>query len=92
MQLASRIRGSKVIIDWHNTGYSVLALRLGRNSPIVRIAKGYVTARSPLLMKGLIDMFTRIHRIETLCGRVAYAHLCVTAAMKSDLLRDAKLK
>ena len=33
------IRGSKVIIDWHNLGYSILALRLGDKHPFVQIAK-----------------------------------------------------
>lgn len=28
-----------MIIDWHNLGYSILALRLGDSHPFVRIAK-----------------------------------------------------
>ncbi|KIP04067.1 glycosyltransferase family 33 protein [Phlebiopsis gigantea 11061_1 CR5-6] len=39
--LVSRITGSKVIIDWHNLGYSILALKLGNNHPFVRIAKWF---------------------------------------------------
>ncbi|WWC63065.1 uncharacterized protein I303_105664 [Kwoniella dejecticola CBS 10117] len=31
--------GSKLIIDWHNTGYSILSMRLGARSPIVKIAR-----------------------------------------------------
>ncbi|WWC71762.1 uncharacterized protein I206_105721 [Kwoniella pini CBS 10737] len=31
--------GSKLIIDWHNTGYSLLSMRLGMRSPIVKFAK-----------------------------------------------------
>ncbi|KAG8925902.1 mannosyltransferase [Tulasnella sp. 408] len=30
VQLASWLRGSKLIIDWHNLGYSILALKLGQ--------------------------------------------------------------
>ncbi|KAJ7630390.1 mannosyltransferase [Roridomyces roridus] len=39
----SRMRGSKVIIDWHNLGYSILALRFkqGERHPLVRIAKWF---------------------------------------------------
>ncbi|KAF8989299.1 hypothetical protein BDZ89DRAFT_1124604 [Hymenopellis radicata] len=37
--LVGRIRGCKVIIDWHNLGYSILALKLGSNHLFVRIAK-----------------------------------------------------
>ncbi len=37
--LVGRIRGCKIIIDWHNLGYSILALKLGSNHLFVRIAK-----------------------------------------------------
>ncbi|EMD41242.1 glycosyltransferase family 33 protein [Gelatoporia subvermispora B] len=39
--LVSHLRGSKVIIDWHNLGYSILALKLGERHPLVRIAKAF---------------------------------------------------
>ncbi|GJN92554.1 hypothetical protein Rhopal_005584-T1 [Rhodotorula paludigena] len=35
VKLAALLRGSRVIIDWHNTGYSVLALRLGPTHPVL---------------------------------------------------------
>ncbi|KAG2132357.1 glycosyltransferase family 33 protein [Suillus clintonianus] len=35
------IMGSKVIIDWHNLGYSILALKLGQTHPLVKIAKRF---------------------------------------------------
>lgn len=38
--LAGKVRGSKVIIDWHNLGYSILALKLGDKHILVRLAKG----------------------------------------------------
>ncbi|EAU92942.2 beta-1,4-mannosyltransferase [Coprinopsis cinerea okayama7 len=41
VQLVARIRGSKVIIDWHNLGYSILALRLGQNHIFVRISEWF---------------------------------------------------
>ena len=34
-----RKRGVRFVIDWHNTGYSVLRLRLGRWHPAVRLAR-----------------------------------------------------
>lgn len=37
--LVSRLRGSKVIVDWHNLGYSILALKLGDHHVFVKIAK-----------------------------------------------------
>jgi len=39
VKVAALVRGSRVIVDWHNTGYSVLALRLGERHPVVRLAK-----------------------------------------------------
>lgn len=37
------LRGSKIIIDWHNLGYSILALKLGEGNPLVKIAKWYAS-------------------------------------------------
>ncbi|GAA5840090.1 hypothetical protein JCM11251_000601 [Rhodosporidiobolus azoricus] len=70
VQLAAFLRGSKVIIDWHNTGYSMLALRLREQHPVVKLARF----------------------IEHTFGRSAYAHLCVSDAMKAQLQRDAGLR
>lgn len=35
--LACRLRGSKFVIDWHNFGYTILALSRGANSPLVNV-------------------------------------------------------
>jgi beta-1,4-mannosyltransferase len=56
---------AKVIVDWHNYGYSLLALRLGDRHWLVRLARWY----------------------EFRAGRGAGAHLCVSDAMRADLLR-----
>ena len=37
--LAGTLLGSKVIIDWHNLGYSILALNLGPDHVLVKLAK-----------------------------------------------------
>lgn len=34
-------RNSALVIDWHNFGYSILALRLGPSHPLVRISLAY---------------------------------------------------
>ncbi|KAG6854079.1 hypothetical protein C0991_010826 [Blastosporella zonata] len=36
--LVEKITGSKVIIDWHNLGYSILAMKLGSDHPFVNFA------------------------------------------------------
>ncbi|KAL9064316.1 MAG: hypothetical protein Q9161_008948 [Pseudevernia consocians] len=42
------LRHTRLVIDWHNFGYSILALRLGSTHPLVRISRLYerVFARS----------------------------------------------
>ncbi|WVQ70654.1 hypothetical protein IAR50_000176 [Cryptococcus sp. DSM 104548] len=32
------VNKTKLIIDWHNTGYSILAMRVGERSPLVKVA------------------------------------------------------
>ena len=38
-RFASYLSGARLIVDWHNTGYSVLSMRVGPRSILVRIAK-----------------------------------------------------
>ncbi|TFK30666.1 hypothetical protein FA15DRAFT_22483 [Coprinopsis marcescibilis] len=70
VQLVGRIRGSKVIVDWHNLGYSILALKLGKDHLFVRISKW----------------------LEQTFGRIAYAHLFVTRAMRDYLVKEWDLQ
>jgi beta-1,4-mannosyltransferase len=37
--IVSRLRGARLVIDWHNLGYSMLALRLGRRHVAVRLGR-----------------------------------------------------
>jgi beta-1,4-mannosyltransferase len=39
--LVARFRRAKLVIDWHNLGYTLLALRLGRWHPMVRLARWF---------------------------------------------------
>jgi beta-1,4-mannosyltransferase len=63
--LAGKWLRARVIVDWHNYGFSLLALRLGDLHWLVRLARWY----------------------EFRAGRGAGAHLCVSRAMRIDLLR-----
>lgn len=87
MQLVGRIRGSKVIIDWHNLGYSILALKLGEKHVFVRIAKW--CALSALRYRNLTNHFPRF---EQTFGCSAYAHLFVTRAMRDYLVKEWDLQ
>lgn len=40
-QVICFFRHTRLVIDWHNFGYSILALRLGRSHPLVRISQFY---------------------------------------------------
>lgn len=40
-RLVTWLRKTRLVIDWHNFGYSILALRLGQQHPLVRFAKWY---------------------------------------------------
>lgn len=42
--LAARLRGARLVIDWHNLGFAVLALRLGETHAAVRLAAWYERA------------------------------------------------
>ena len=37
--IVARLRGARFVIDWHNLGYTILALRLGRRHVVVRLAR-----------------------------------------------------
>jgi beta-1,4-mannosyltransferase len=37
--LVARLRKAKLVIDWHNLGYTMVALRLGRWHPVARLAR-----------------------------------------------------
>ncbi|KAL4972193.1 glycosyl transferases group 1-domain-containing protein [Aspergillus desertorum] len=36
-------RQTQLVIDWHNFGYTILALKLGNNHPLVKISRWYET-------------------------------------------------
>lgn len=40
-QIVCFLRNTRLIIDWHNFGYSILALKLGATHPLVRLSEWY---------------------------------------------------
>lgn len=46
--LVARMRGARLIVDWHNFGYAMLTLRLPPDHPVVRLARGYERAAARL--------------------------------------------
>jgi len=39
--IAARLRSARLVIDWHNFGYTMLALRLPPTSLFIRFARWY---------------------------------------------------
>jgi beta-1,4-mannosyltransferase len=39
--LVCALRGSRLVVDWHNFGYTILALKLGAAHPFVRLSAWY---------------------------------------------------
>jgi beta-1,4-mannosyltransferase len=46
--MAARLRSARLVVDWHNFGYAMLALRLGARHPLVTIARWYERRIGPL--------------------------------------------
>ena len=65
-QLVCFFRHTQLIIDWHNFGYSILALKLGNSHPLVRISCLYewVFARSAHSHLCVTDAMAKVLRNE----------------------------
>lgn len=68
--LYCRVTGAKFFIDWHNYGFSIMALSHGKRNIIVRVSEV----------------------LEGFFGRRADGNLCVTKAMKGDLLKRWRVR
>ncbi|XP_049600389.1 chitobiosyldiphosphodolichol beta-mannosyltransferase [Syngnathus scovelli] len=47
------LRGSRLLVDWHNYGYTIMALSHGHAHPLVRLAKWYEHVFGPLASQHL---------------------------------------
>ena len=46
MSIVSFFRRTRLVVDWHNFGYTILALKLGDQHPLVKVSKIYETILS----------------------------------------------
>lgn len=97
--LASRLIGAQFVIDWHNYGYSIMALSHGEKHPIVRVAKWYwklLTGNLHSLTNDIVSfiniIYTFFTRYEKFFGRFADHNLCVTSAMRRDLQKNWNIR
>ncbi|NWU90779.1 ALG1 mannosyltransferase, partial [Upupa epops] len=67
---------SKLIIDWHNYGYTIMSLRHGINHPLVQIAKWYE------------KLFGRLSDYNLCVTKAMKEDLCVNCNIKAVTLYD----
>ena len=48
--LVCLLRGSRMVIDWHNYGYTILALKLGSDNPLVSLSQRSVCESSVICL------------------------------------------
>ena len=91
------IRRTSLVIDWHNYGYSILALKLGQKHPLVRISHIYETffssfstlnfTVSEAMRKQLQRDFGITSPLVTLYDRPTAQFAPVTAAQRLEILK-----
>ena len=61
-QIICFLRHTRLVIDWHNFGYSILALRLGNTHPLVQISRVYerILARAAYAHFCVTDAMSRV--------------------------------
>ena len=61
-QMICFLRHTRLVIDWHNFGYSILALRLGNTHPLVQISRLYerILARAAYAHFCVTDAMSRV--------------------------------
>lgn len=89
VRIACWLRQAAFVIDWHNFGFTLLALSLGSSHPFVRIHSWYI-AFSPVgevkvLLVCCSSNMLEMHRYERRYGKMADGYLCVTRAMQHEL-------
>jgi beta-1,4-mannosyltransferase len=96
-QLVCFFRNTRLVIDWHNFGYSILALRLGPAHPLVRISEWYegvLAARGvhthfcvTQAMARVLGSKWNIHNAVPLHDRPADIYQPLTTPQRTALLR-----
>ena len=95
-QVICFLRHTRLVIDWHNFGHSILALKLGNKHPLVRVSRQYeqTFARSAEAhfcvtnaMAGVLEKDYRINgQIKPLHDRPASDFQPLTEAQRFDFL------
>ena len=62
------LRGSSLIIDWHNYGYTIMALSHGLRHPVVRLAKWSVLQQNSVADGGGLLNLVEIMLVKVVCS------------------------
>ncbi|KEF60818.1 beta-1,4-mannosyltransferase [Exophiala aquamarina CBS 119918] len=70
VSLISLVRRTRLVVDWHNFGYSILALKLGSGHPLVALSKRYEKyfAKSATANFAVTDAMAQLLRTEFIKG------------------------
>jgi beta-1,4-mannosyltransferase len=92
--IAARVRHARFVIDWHNLGYTMLALRLGRRHPAVRLARWFEKLASRMadahlcvsrgFAKFLMDRF-KLSNVRVLYDRPAAAFMPIERTEREQI-------
>lgn len=82
--ISCKLKRAKFIIDWHNFGYTILALSLGISHVFVRVRNRSISSKKPHAPS--IPQIARF--IERVIGQKADANFCVTQSMQTYLLSN----
>jgi len=83
--LAAKYHGASLIIDWHNLGFTILAE--SHNVELTHSSEGLMIScaaesSSSLVKRSLVELY---RKLELRLGKLADAHLCVSASMQQWL-------
>ncbi|EDQ84817.1 uncharacterized protein MONBRDRAFT_29828 [Monosiga brevicollis MX1] len=89
--VVSRCRGARLVVDWHNYGYTILALKTGTRHPLYNFAKFVETTFGPwghrhlcvthAMQRDLKDNWN----IEPLFSHLTHRVLCAAVQERPDL-------
>lgn len=98
VQIISTIRKSRLVIDWHNLGYTVLGLKLGESHPLVGVSRLYErvlgrTAHAHFTVTEAMKAFLVKHFhlkgvVNVLYDRPPAQFQCLTQSQRASFLRS----
>ncbi|KAJ3343149.1 mannosyltransferase [Gonapodya sp. JEL0774] len=88
VHIVAILHASRIVVDWHNLGYSILALTLTPASSQSR--EPSETSRPGIIRSAIVEFATLYERLLGTNG--VYAHFTVTSAMKEKLKKEWRVR